>query len=113
MSLSNRLKLSLAGTAAVALASLPFAVSPASAAKVTEGATSSIEVLEASSNFSLYNLNSQSASTGLVARGGQNGGGRGHARGGLQGFLKHLLELLGFSTTQLLDGTNFDGNSGL
>ena len=34
---SNRLSLSLAGTAAVALASLPLAVSPANAAKVTEG----------------------------------------------------------------------------
>jgi hypothetical protein len=36
---SNRLKLSLAGTAAVALASLPLGITPASAAKVTEGTT--------------------------------------------------------------------------
>ena len=60
---SNRLKLSLAGTAAVALASLPLGITPASAAKVTEGTTSSIGVVETSSNASQFHLKTQSAST--------------------------------------------------
>jgi len=68
---SNRLKLSLAGTAAVALASLPLGITPASAAKVTEGTTSSIGVVETSSNASQFNLKTQGASTVLVARGGR------------------------------------------
>jgi hypothetical protein len=74
---SNRLKLSLAGTAAVALASLPLGITPASAAKVTEGTTSSIGVVETSSNASQFHLKTQSASTVLVARRGErNDGGR-------------------------------------
>ena len=63
----NRLKLSLAGTAAVALASLPLGVSPASAARVSEGTTSSIGVVETSSNASQFHLKTQGASTDLVA----------------------------------------------
>jgi hypothetical protein len=53
---SKRLSLFLASTAAVALASLPLAVSPANAAKVSEGTTSSISVVEAASNASQFNL---------------------------------------------------------
>ena len=71
MPLSSRLSLSIAGTAAVALASLPLAVSPASAAKVSEGTTSSIGVVgvvEDASNAQHFNLKPQSASTELVAR---------------------------------------------
>ena len=56
---SSRLKLSLAGTAAEALASLPLGITPASAAKVTEGTTSSIGVVEAASNASQFNLKTQ------------------------------------------------------
>ncbi len=66
----NRISLSLAGTAAVALTSLPFGITPANAARVSEGTTSSIGVIEASSNaqqFNLGSLGSQFASTGLVA----------------------------------------------
>ena len=88
---SNRLSLSLASTAAVALASLPLAVSPASAAKVSEGTTSSIGVVEASSNAQQFNLGSlgvQDASTGLVAR-RVVGGTR-----GLPPFLQQLLNYL-------------------
>jgi len=40
----NRLSLSLAGTAAVALVSLPLGITNASAAKVTEGTASSAAV---------------------------------------------------------------------
>lgn len=67
---SNRLSLSLASTAAVALVSLPLGITPASAAKVTEGSTSSIGVVEVASNaqqFNLGNLVVQGSSTGLVA----------------------------------------------
>ena len=66
----NRLSLSLASTAAVALASLPLGITPASAARVTEGTTSSIGVVEESPNTSQFNLKTQSASTVLVARNG-------------------------------------------
>ena len=94
----SRLSLSIAGTAAVALASLPFGITPANAAKVSEGTTSSIGVVEDASNAQQFNLGSlglQGSSTGLVARrGGRNdGGGR-----SLPVFLQNLLELLGFST---------------
>ena len=74
MPLSSRLSLSLASTAAVALASLPLGVTPASAAKVAEGTTSSIGVVEASSNASQFNLGSlgaQGESTVLVATRGR------------------------------------------
>ena len=69
---SNRLSLSIAGTAAVALASLPFGITPASAARVSQESTSSIGVVEGSSNakqFNLGNLGGQGSSTGLVASG--------------------------------------------
>ena len=91
MPLSSRLSLSLAGTAAVALASLLLAVSPANAAKVSQGTTSSIGVVEAASNASKFNLGSlgvQDASTGLVAR-RVVGGPR-----GLPPFLQQLLNYL-------------------
>jgi hypothetical protein len=105
--LSNRISLSLASTAAVALAALPLAATPASAATVTEGTTSSIGVIEASSNaqqFNLRNLGVQRSSTGLVARrGGRSDGGR-----SLPGFLQKLLELFGFSTAA--SGVIFDTN---
>jgi hypothetical protein len=71
VSRSNRLSLSIAGTAAVALASLPLAVSPAGAAKVSEGTTSSIGVMEDASNAQQFNLRSlgvQGSSIGLVAQ---------------------------------------------
>ena len=63
----KRIRLSIAGTAAVALASLPLGITPASAAKVTEGTTSSIGVIETSSDAQQLKLKTQSASTGLVA----------------------------------------------
>ena len=71
----NRLSLSLAGTAAVALASLPLGITPANAAKVSEGTTSSIGVVETSPNAQQFNLKTQGASTDLVAQ-GDDGGGR-------------------------------------
>jgi len=46
----NHLKLSLAGTAAVALASLPLGINPANAARVSQGISESIGVIEAASN---------------------------------------------------------------
>ena len=95
MNRSNRLSLSLAGTAALALASLPLGITPASAAKVSHGTTSSIGVVETSSNAQQFNLKTQGASTDLVARGGRNdGGGR---KVVVPVFLQKLLELLGFS----------------
>ena len=95
MSLPNRLKLSLAGTAAVALASLPLAVSPANAAKVSEGTTSSIGVIEASSDAQQFNLKTQGASTVLVAQRTitpSGGGGR------VRALLNILLEYFGIQT---------------
>ena len=71
----NRLSVSLAGTAAVALASLPLGITPANAAKVTEGTSSSIGVMEASSSAQQFNLKSQDSSTELVASRGRNDGG--------------------------------------
>ena len=91
MPLSNRITLSLAGTAAVALASLPLGITPASAAKVSEGTTSSIGVVVTSPNAQQFNLGSlgvQDASTGLVAR-RVVGGTR-----GLPPFLQQLLNYL-------------------
>ena len=92
----NRLSLSIAGTAAVALASLPLGVTPASAAKVTEGTTSSIVVMEESSNAQQFNLKTQGASTDLVAQ-------TAIARGGrfprVRAFLQELLLSFGFQTT--------------
>ena len=63
----NRLSLSLASTAAVALASLPLAFTPANAAKGSEGTTSSIGVIETSSDAQQFNLKTQGASNVLVA----------------------------------------------
>ena len=92
MPLSSRIRLSLASTAAVALASLPLAVSPASAAKVSEGTTSSIGVMlessSASPQFNLGSLGVQGSSSGLVAR-RVVGGTR-----GLPAFLQQLLNYL-------------------
>ena len=65
----NRLSLSLASTAAVALASLPLAFTPANAAKGSEGTTSSIGVIETSSDAQQFNLKTQGrASNVLVAK---------------------------------------------
>ncbi len=84
MSRSNRLSLSLASTAAVALASLPLAVSPASAAKVSEGTTSSISVVEvapnASPQFNPSMQNGQSLAQRVVPKASE-GEGRGKGRG--------------------------------
>ena len=63
----NRLSLSLASTAAVALASLPLAFTPANAAKGSEGTTSSIGVIETSSDAQQFKLTTQGASNVLVA----------------------------------------------
>jgi hypothetical protein len=97
----NRLSLSIAGTAAVALASLPLAVSPASAAKVSEGTTSSNGVIEASSDASQFNLKPQDVSTVLVARGGRNDGGRRKVvvPAFLTGVVSGILEFFGIQTT--------------
>ena len=91
---SSRLKLSLAGTAAEALASLPLGITPASAAKVTEGTTSSIGVVEAASNASQFNLKTQGASTVLVARRGERNDGSGR-KVVVPAFLLPILELFG------------------
>ena len=57
MTRSNRLSLSIAGTAAVALASLPLGITPANAARVSQGTTSNIGVAETSSNSSPQEFN--------------------------------------------------------
>ena len=105
MSRSSRLKLSIASTAAVALASLPLGITPASAAKVTEGTTSSIGVVETSSNASQFHLKTQGASTVLVARRGErnDGGGRkvvvpAFLTGVVRG-ISGILEFFGIQTT--------------
>ena len=64
---SNRLSLSLASTAAVALASLPLGITPASAAKVSEGTTSSIGVMETSPNAQQFNLKPEGESTVFIS----------------------------------------------
>ena len=66
----SHLSLSIASTAAVALASLPLGITPANAARVSEGTTSIIGVVEDASNAQQFNLGSlgvQGSSTGLVA----------------------------------------------
>jgi hypothetical protein len=50
---SNRLRLSIAGTAAVALAALPLAISPVNAARASQGSASTIGAMEPLSNASL------------------------------------------------------------
>jgi len=91
----------------VALASLPLGITPASAAKVTEGTTSSIGVVETSSNASQFHLKTQSASTVLVARGGRDdGGGRKFV---VPAFLQPLLEFFGIQTTQFSCGGCWGG----
>jgi len=98
---SNRLSLSLAGTAAVALASLPLGIIPANAARVSEGTSESISVVEAASSAAQFNLKSQDSSTVLVASRGRNdGGGRKFI---VPAFLRDLLELFGIQTTQCRD----------
>ena len=101
----NRLRLSIASTAAVAMASLPLGITPASAAKVSEGATSSIGVVEAASNAQQFNVKTQGASTVLVARRGErnDGGGR---KVVVPAFLRDLLEFFGIQTTQSRDGAS-------
>ena len=100
MPCSNRLSLSIAGTAAVALASLPFGITPANAAKVTEGTISSIGVAEGSSNAKQFNLKTQDGQSLAQFMAEQEGrgrgrGGRGNADGALPAFLQKLLEALG------------------
>jgi hypothetical protein len=85
----------------VALASLPLAVSPANAAKVSEGTTSSIGVIEASSDAQQFNLKTQGASTVLVAR--DNLKTQGARKFVVPAFLRDLLELVGIQTTQCRD----------
>ena len=67
----KRLCLSIAGTASVALASLPLAIGPVSAARVPVGTTTSILILEASSNASQFNLGSHSVQDSLTELVGQ------------------------------------------
>jgi hypothetical protein len=59
----------------VALASLPLGIIPANAARVSEGTSESISVVEAASSAAQFNLKSQDSSTGLVASRGRNDGG--------------------------------------
>ena len=95
----NHLKLSLAGTAAVALASLPLGINPANAARVSQGISESIGVIEAASNAAQFNLKSQGASTGLVASRGRNdGGGRTFV---VPAFLLPILQLLGIQAATI------------
>ena len=90
----NRICLSIAGTAAVALASLPLGITPASAARVSEGTSESISVVEAASNAAQFNLKSQDSSTGLVARRGDRG-----RTFVVPAFLLFLAEFFGIQTT--------------
>ncbi len=92
----SRISLSIASTAAVALASLPLAISPVSAAKVSEETTVRIVVMEASSNASQFNLKTQNSSSGLVAQSAAASGGR-FPR--VRAFLQHILGLLGIQAT--------------
>jgi len=57
----NRLRLPIAGTAAVALSALPLAFSPASAAIVSQETSSDIGVMETASSTSRFNLGVGSA----------------------------------------------------
>ena len=110
---SNRLKLSLAGTAAVALASLPLGITPASAARVTEGTTSNIGVIEELSDASPFNQKTQdgqSLAQIMADEEGRGRGSRGNAWGSFLGVLQKLLESLGIVfPSQVLGGGANDG----
>ena len=56
---SSRLSLSIAGTAAMALAQLPLAVTPASAATVSQGTTPNISMVVESSNAWQFSWSTQ------------------------------------------------------
>jgi hypothetical protein len=84
----------------VALASLPLGITPASAAKVAEGTTSSIGVVETSPNAQQFNLKTQGASTDLVARRGERNDGGGRKVIVVPAFLVPILEFFGIQTTQ-------------
>ena len=106
MRCSNRLSLSIAGTAAVAFAALPLGVSPANAAKVTEWTTSSTRVLETSGNVSQFKWsvnNGQSLAQRVVPKAaegeGRGRGGRGNATRQIGGWLNQLFEFLGIQST--------------
>ena len=101
----NRLSLSIAGTAAVALASLPLGITPANAARVSEGTSSSIGVIEPSSDAQQFNLKTQGASTVLVAR--DNLKTQGARKFVVPAFLRDLLELVGIQTTQTASESDF------
>ncbi len=92
MSHFNRLSISIAGTAAVALVSLPLGITPANASRVSQATTSNIEIMEPLSNAQKFNLKPQGASTGLVAKGGKKGG-----NGGVN-WLQELLQNLGLDS---------------
>jgi hypothetical protein len=105
---STRLSLSLASTAAVALASLPLGIIPANAAKVSEGTISSIGVIEASSKASRFNWNLQNRQS-LAYMADQEGRGRGRGGRGNSGvvltWLQQLLRDLGIVLpSQFADG---------
>ena len=100
----NRLSLSLASTAAVALASLPLGITPANAAKVSQESTSSIEVIEASSNAQQFNWSVNNGQSVAQVTSVETEG-RGRGRGGVPGFLKPLLEWLGFYSPSYSDPT--------
>jgi len=106
---SNRLSLSIAGTAAVALASLPLGIIPANAAKVSEGTTSSISLVEAASNASQFNLKTQGASTVYLTTNGRSSGASvpGGGGGRLRAFLVQLLDFLGVVRTDAAENVIF------
>lgn len=105
----NILSLSIAGTAAVALASLPLAVSPVSAAKVSEGTSSGIGVIEASSDAQQFNLKTQGASTVYLTTNGRSSGASvpGGGGGRLRAFLVQLLDFLGVVRTDAAENVIF------
>jgi len=113
MSHPNRLKLPLVGTAAVGLAPIPLAVRPASAARVTEGTTSNIGVIEESSDASPFNQKTQdgqSLAQFMADEEGRGRGSRGSAWGSFLGVLQNLLENLGIVfPNQVLGGGANDG----
>ena len=102
---ANRLSLSIAGTAAVALASLPLAVNPASAAKVSEGTNSSTGVVEDASNAKQFNLGNRWVQSVAIYDGrvGTAGSGRKFV---VPVFLLRLLQFLGIQTTAVTAPTN-------
>ena len=70
---SSRLSLSIAGTVAMTLASLPIGITPANAARVSQGTNTNIGVVETSPNTSPqeFNLGAQGGASTSSLVGGE------------------------------------------